>query len=549
MAELWNLPVVFVIENNQLRHGHLGQRSTKSRTSGSAARPTGSGRGGGRHGRPRGQGAGERAVAHCRSGAGPYILEVKTYRYRGHSMSDPAKYRTREEVQKMKDERDPIEQVRSMLSTGSHATEDDLKAIDREIKEIVNESAEFSKESPSRTRKSFGRTSGVRWQRSTRAYLTSNGHQSASAGDGQATISTPEPRSRDRHGAFHVTSRQDATIPKPPSRWTDRARLDLPTKPRNHECHQHPDARPVPHHGGGHPCAMAQEGGRPGQVGDILAEIETDKATMEFEAVDEGPLGRILVPEGTEGVKVNAPIAVLIGEGEDASAAATIPTQAEGGTEPAQAAAGTIAVHGDSPRMAARQKEDGAAVFQTPAPVEAKDPSHARLPGRAPHPDHHHPRGPSRGHVEEMRRDETVFLMGEEVGEYQGAYKISQGMLDEFGPSACRHAHHRARLRRHRRRRGLRGLKPIVEFMTFNFAMQAIDHLINSAAKTLYMSGGQMGCPSSSAAQRRRRARGAQHSQDYAAWYMQVPGLRGRDALLGADAKGLMKTRSATRTP
>ena len=225
--------------------------------------------------------------------------------------------------------------------------------------------------------------------------------------------------------------------------------------------------------------------GDPVKDGDILAEIETDKATMEFEAVDEGTMGKILIPEGSEAVKVNTPIAVLLEEGEDAGAA---PQASEGGTEPAQPAAGSIAVHGDAPSMAERQKDDGAATFQTPAPAQ---------PRTQVTPDY--PEGTATKTMtvrealreamsEEMRQDETVFLMGEEVGEYQGAYKISQGMLDEFvakrvvdtpitEPGFAGIAVGAA----------FGGLKPIVEFMTFNFAMQAMDHLINSAAKTLYM--------------------------------------------------------------
>ena len=274
--------------------------------------------------------------------------------------------------------------------------------------------------------------------------------------------------------------------------------------------------------------------------GDILAEIETDKATMEFEAVDEGTLGKILVPEGTEGVKVNAPIAVLLAEGEDASAEV-------GGTEPAQAAAGAVAVTGESPTAA--EKQEAKAPEAAPVPAEPKAPVT---------PDY--PEGTSTKTMtvrealreamsEEMRRDETVFLMGEEVGEYQGAYKISQGMLDEFGP--------RRVIDTPITEYGFAGigvgaafggLKPIVEFMTFNFAMQAMDHLINSAAKTLYMSGGQMGCPIVFRGPNGAAARvAAQHSQDYAAWYMQVPGLRVVMPYSASDAKGLMKT--AIRDP
>ena len=239
--------------------------------------------------------------------------------------------------------------------------------------------------------------------------------------------------------------------------------------------------------------------------GDVIAEIETDKATMEMEAVDEGVLGKILVAEGSEGVAVNTPIAVILEEGEDASAIDT--------TSPPP------------------QPENDPAPAQTARPVEAPAPA-------APPPP-----------PEEMRRDDTVFLMGEEVAEYQGAYKVSQGLLEEFGAKRVIDTpiteHGFAGL-------GVGaafgGLRPVVEFMTFNFAMQAMDHLINSAAKTLYMSGGQMGCPIVF-----RGANGAaagvaaQHSQCYASWYAHVPGLHVIAPYSGEDAKGLLK--SAIRDP
>jgi len=256
--------------------------------------------------------------------------------------------------------------------------------------------------------------------------------------------------------------------------------------------------------------------------GDILAEIETDKATMEFEAVDEGIVGKILVAEGSEGVKVNTPIAVLVEEGESAD---DIKVSA------APAAAG-------APAAAPAQAPAAPAVDLTPdyqagTEMESQTVREALRDAMA----------------EEMRRDETVFVMGEEVAEYQGAYKITQGLLDEFSAKRVidtpitEHGF-----------TGLGvgaawgGLKPIVEFMTWNFAMQAIDHIINSAAKTLYMSGGQMGThivfrgPNGAAA---RVA--AQHSQDYAAWYAAVPGLKVVQPYSAADAKGLLK--SAIRDP
>ncbi|TCP61938.1 pyruvate dehydrogenase E1 component beta subunit [Rhodovulum bhavnagarense] len=263
-------------------------------------------------------------------------------------------------------------------------------------------------------------------------------------------------------------------------------------------------------------------------AGDILAEIETDKATMEFEAVDEGILGKILVAAGTDGVKVNTPIAVLVEEGEDAEAAAGAGTA----KAPAPAAAGNSA--------------------PAPKPAEPKT--------AAPVPEPDIPEGTTMksttvrealrdAMAEEMRRDDTVFLMGEEVAEYQGAYKISQGLLDEFGARRVIDTpiteHGFAGL-------GVGaafgGLRPIVEFMTFNFAMQAMDQIVNSAAKTLYMSGGQMGCPMVFRGPNGAAARvAAQHSQDYAAWYAHIPGLKVVQPYSAADAKGLLKT--AIRDP
>jgi len=266
------------------------------------------------------------------------------------------------------------------------------------------------------------------------------------------------------------------------------------------------------------------------QSGDILAEIETDKATMEFEAVDEGVIGKILIAEGTEGVKVNTPIAIIGEEGEDMSAAP---------------AAATAAVEASAPAAAA-----------APVPAKAAAPDAAPVANLTPD----WPEGTEvkqqtvrealrEGMSEEMRRDETVFLMGEEVAEYQGAYKISQGMLEEFGSKRVidtpitEHGFAGIGVGA-----AFGGLRPIVEFMTFNFAMQAIDHIINSAAKTLYMSGGQMGAPMVFRGPNGAAARvGAQHSQDYAAWYAQIPGLKVVMPYSASDYKGLMKT--AIRDP
>lgn len=266
--------------------------------------------------------------------------------------------------------------------------------------------------------------------------------------------------------------------------------------------------------------------------GDVMAEIETDKATMEFEAVDEGVIGKILIAEGTEGVKVNTAIAVLLEEGEDASA---------------------IGTAASAPALAAAQPASSA-----PAPVTAA--AAPVTPQVDVSPDW--PEGTSLkqqtvrealrdGMSEEMRRDGDVFLIGEEVAEYQGAYKISQGMLDEFGSKRVIDTpiteHGFAGIATGA---AFGGLRPIVEFMTFNFAMQAIDHIINSAAKTLYMSGGQMGAPMVFRGPNGAAARvGAQHSQDYAAWYMQVPGLKVAMPYSASDYKGLMKTAIRDQNP
>ena len=255
--------------------------------------------------------------------------------------------------------------------------------------------------------------------------------------------------------------------------------------------------------------------------GDIIAEIETDKATMEFEAVDEGIIGKILIAEGTENVKVNTPIAVLVEEGETVS---DTPAAAPVAAAPAPVAAAPVA----AVAAPAAPVVDNTPDWPEGTPVKQQTVREALRDAMA----------------EEMRRDETVYLMGEEVAEYQGAYKISQGMLDEFGPKRVidtpitEHGFAGIAVGS-----AFAGLRPIVEFMTFNFAMQAIDHIINSAAKTLYMSGGQMGAPMVFRGPNGAAARvGAQHSQDYAAWYAQVPGLKVVMPYSASDYKGLMKT-------
>ena len=277
--------------------------------------------------------------------------------------------------------------------------------------------------------------------------------------------------------------------------------------------------------------------------GDVIAEIETDKATMEVEAVDEGTLGKILVPEGTEDVAVNTPIAVILADGEDASAVKTAPAAPPKAPEAAPA-----------PTTAAKSPAAEARAPASPKPASVEPPPQQALP----EPDV--PEGTEMvtmtvrdalrdAMAEEMRRDPAVFVMGEEVAEYQGAYKVTQGLLQEFGAGRVVDTpiteHGFAGLGVGA---GLAGLKPIVEFMTFNFAMQAMDQIINSAAKTHYMSGGQMGCSIVFRGPNGPAARvAAQHSQDYSSWYSHVPGLKVIAPYSAADAKGLLK--SAIRDP
>ena len=259
--------------------------------------------------------------------------------------------------------------------------------------------------------------------------------------------------------------------------------------------------------------------------GQIIAEIETDKATMEFEAVDEGKIGKILVAEGTANVKVNTAICVLLEDGDAADAVAS-----------------------STPAAAAPVAEAASKAPATAAPVAAA-PEEMDLPEGTTFKQQTVREALRDAMSEEMRANNDVFLMGEEVGEYQGAYKISQGMLDEFGPKRVIDTPiTEMGFTGLATGAALSGLRPIVEFMTFNFAMQAIDHIINSAAKTLYMSGGQMGCPIVFRGANGAAARvGAQHSQCYAAWYAQIPGLKVVMPYSADDYKGLMK--SAIRDP
>lgn len=279
--------------------------------------------------------------------------------------------------------------------------------------------------------------------------------------------------------------------------------------------------------------------GDPVSSGDIIAEIETDKATMEVEAVDEGVVAKLMVAEGTEGVAVNAVIAVLAEEGEDASAAAAA-AKVSSGTAPEPVSEETPQAPPEAPAEPNPAPAAAKAVIEVAQPEPEWDGAMVETTVREALRD---------AMAEEMRNDDRVFLMGEEVAEYQGAYKVSQGLLDEFGA-----------------RRvidtpiteygfagigtgaAMAGLRPIVEFMTFNFAMQAIDHIINSAAKTLYMSGGAIKSPIVFRGPNGAAARvAAQHSQCYAAWYSHVPGLKVVSPYSAADAKGLLK--SAIRDP
>jgi pyruvate dehydrogenase E1 component beta subunit len=288
--------------------------------------------------------------------------------------------------------------------------------------------------------------------------------------------------------------------------------------------------------------------------GDVIAEIETDKATMEVEAVDEGTLGKILVPEGTADVAVNTPIAMILGEGEDAASLkdgkTASPKQPAKAEQPAQQEKGA-----ESAPPA--QKDESAKKADAPAPAKTG----TAKPSSAPiTPEPEVPEGTELvtmtmrealrdAMAEEMRRDPDVFVMGEEVAEYQGAYKVTQGLLEEFGARRVIDTpiteHGFAGLGIGA---ALAGLKPVVEFMTFNFAMQAMDQLINSAAKTPYMSGGQVRVSIVFRGPNGPAARvAAQHSQDYSSWYSHIPGLKVIAPSTAADAKGLLK--AAIRDP
>jgi pyruvate dehydrogenase E1 component beta subunit len=276
------------------------------------------------------------------------------------------------------------------------------------------------------------------------------------------------------------------------------------------------------------------------RAGDVIAEIETDKATMEVEAVDEGKLAKILVDEGTEGVAVNTPIAELAGDGEDADSAKGEAPKVEAPRRAAPAQPKVAAEAEDQKAVAERGTAARAPATQA-APAPEKDwgptkPIHVREALRD-------------AMALEMRADDSVFLMGEEVAQYQGAYKVSQGLLEEFGERRVidtpisEHGFTGLAVGA-----AMAGLRPILEFMTFNFAMQAMDQIVNSAAKTRYMSGGQMSCPIVFRGPNGAASRvAAQHSQCYASWYAHVPGLKVVAPWSSADAKGLL--RAAIRDP
>ncbi len=290
--------------------------------------------------------------------------------------------------------------------------------------------------------------------------------------------------------------------------------------------------------------------------GDVIAEIETDKATMEIEAVDEGKLGRILVPAGTEGVKVNTPIAVILTDGEDASSLAN----GYAGKAAEHSARGDGISDAPSPQRGEGRGEGGLATSTSLAKTPSPPPSPQGERESAYDAAAEIPEGTEMVQItmrealrdamaEEMRRDDSVFVMGEEVAEYQGAYKITQGLLDEFGPRRVIDTPiTEAGFAGLGVGAAFAGLRPIVEFMTFNFAMQAIDHIVNSAAKTHYMSGGQLTCPIVFRGPNGAAARvAAQQSQEYSAWYAHVPGLKVVAPSTAADAKGLLK--AAIRDP
>ncbi|MDQ3471336.1 MAG: pyruvate dehydrogenase complex E1 component subunit beta [Pseudomonadota bacterium] len=280
--------------------------------------------------------------------------------------------------------------------------------------------------------------------------------------------------------------------------------------------------------------------------GDILAEIETDKATMEFEAVDEGTLAKILVAEGTDGVKVGTPIALIAADGEDVPADAPAPKADAIPDQPRPSDQKTehspIETHGPQNAETGTDQLNRAAATALAGPEVPEGTAMAEVTVREALRD---------AMAEEMRRDDRVFVMGEEVAQYQGAYKVTQGLLDEFGPKRVVDTpiteYGFAGLGTGA---AMGGLRPIVEFMTFNFAMQAIDQIVNSAAKTNYMSGGQMRCPIVFRGPNGAASRvGAQHSQNYAPWYASVPGLVVIAPYTASDAKGLLKAAIRTEDP
>ena len=370
MAALWKLPVLYVIENNRYAMGTAGPRSPP------ASRPVRARRGlrhpgpsGGRHGRGRGARQGRaRPCEQVRAGQGPVILEAMTYRYRGHSMSDPAKYRTKEEVQEMRERHDPIEALRKVIADGQRPTRTISRASTRRSATSSTRRRGSPRTARSRTRASSGPTS---WSR-------------------------PETREQTR---CRSAGRTDAD--------------------------PDPDAGTVADHDRGQPRQVAKKEGDAVKSGDVIAEIETDKATMEVEAVDEGRSARSWSPAGTEGVAVNTPIAMLLGDGEDAARRAAPPAPTADDRRRAQAGR-------RRPRAAARSRRDEAG-RRAPAPAAPRRRREPEMPAGTEMVRQTVREALRDAMAEEMRRDPDVFLMGEEVAEYQGAYKVSQGLLEEFG--------------------------------------------------------------------------------------------------------------------
>ena len=579
MAKLWKLPVIYIIENNQYGMGTSVARA--SATTNLATR-------GGAHGIPGEQvdgmdvravkAAGEKAVKWCREGNGPIILEMLTYRYRGHSMSDPAKYRSKEEVDKYRTEHDPIEQVRARLLAKKWSTEDALKKIDTEVRLIVNEAAEFATHDPEPDRLgALHRRVRLTWQQlhSSWSVLPLAGAFASWIVGAVFYVKTLQAISHDpqQRGLmsraifawmFTVGRLQGAGVRSCLNRQQsarrffrlrdcrrrgdiggDQSRAGSPTKSPTDAFMPIEVLMPAlsPTMERGNLAKWLKKEGDAVKSGDVIAEIETDKATMEVEAVDEGTLGKILVPEGTNDVAVNTPIAMILSEGEDAASLKS--------AKPARASRKRSRRPPSTSRNPARASRSRDAIEAPPAAPKQSAPEELDLPAGTETVNMTVREALRDAMAEEMRRDPNVFVMGEEVAEYQGAYKVTQGLLQEFGARRVidtpitEHGFAGVGVGA-----AMAGLKPVVEFMTFNFAMQAMDQLINSAAKTRYMSGGQMATSMVFRGPNGAAARvAAQHSQDFTAWYSHIPGLKVVAPYTAADAKGLLKSAIRDRQP